>query len=167
METLFDILKTAGSFLGIFASAFLIWDRYFKDFPVAIIVARPLMPGSAQIVPSLLLKNVSDRPVLVSWNRGDPTQLRIAKADSGHEVALSTFKGETMVSLGPASEAYFAVLRPRGYDEINPENPLEIELRWKFAQPRIWKVERRVLVWIRKRDFDSMLDGHIEPSDDD
>src|SRR5207237_272162 len=99
----------------------LIRDRYVKHFPLAIIVARSLIPGSVHIVPVLFVKNVSDRPILVSWeNSRDPNQLRIAR--------------------------------------ISPDNTLGIDLRWRFAQPRIiWKVDRKIAVRITKRDLDYMI----------
>jgi hypothetical protein len=86
MEPLFEIAKTVGSLSGIFASAVLIWDRYAKHFPVAIIVARPLSHGSSQIVPFLLVKNVSDRPILITWNAGDSSRLRLAKDQSARGI---------------------------------------------------------------------------------
>jgi hypothetical protein len=55
METLYEIAKAVGSASGFLAGAFLLWDRYVKHFPVAIIVARPLTEGSMQIVPVCLL----------------------------------------------------------------------------------------------------------------
>jgi hypothetical protein len=74
-----ELLKTIGSISGILAAGFLIRDRYVKHFPLAIIVARPLMHGSINIQPFLFVKNVSDRPILVSWeNPRDQNQLRIA-----------------------------------------------------------------------------------------
>lgn len=53
MDTILEFAKTVGSVSGIFAAAFLLWDRYVKHVPVAIIVARPLIDGSQQIVPVL------------------------------------------------------------------------------------------------------------------
>ena len=70
-DTALEILKTIGSISGIFAAAFLIWDRYTKHFPLAIIVAQPLMPGSQNIVLFLGVANFSDRPILVSWKNKD------------------------------------------------------------------------------------------------
>lgn len=69
MESLYEIVKAVGSVSGILAGIFLLWDRCIKHFPVAIIVARPLMEGSVQIVPFVYLRNVSDRPLLVMERR--------------------------------------------------------------------------------------------------
>ena len=156
METLFDIVKTVGALSGLFASAVLIWDRYAKHLPVAIIVARPLSHGSSQIVPFLLVKNVSDRPILITWNAGDSSRLRLAKDQSARAILRGIIDDETIISLGPESEALLVLFKPSAYDEIDAENSLEIDIRWKFAQPRIWNAERRII--------DNMLDGHIEAS---
>jgi len=61
-----ELLKVIGSASGLFATSFLLWDRYYKHFPIAIIVARPVMPGSVNVNHRLLLKNVSDRPILIT-----------------------------------------------------------------------------------------------------
>lgn len=70
--------------------------------------------------------------------------------------------GQTVISLGPEAEARLPVLKPGNYDEIDPDNMLELHLRWRFAQPRIWMVDRRLNVALRKRDLDNMIDGYID-----
>jgi len=163
-DMLFEFAKTVGAASGIFAAAFLLWDRYIKHFPSAIIVARPLMEGSAQIVPFLLIKNISDRPILVSWDDGDTTRLRIARDQSAQGMVHTLFCGQTVISLGPMREASLPVLRPGTYEQIDPENFLEIDLRWRFAQPRLWKVDRHLRVALRKLDLDAMIEGYIAPT---
>jgi hypothetical protein len=89
MIDLVEILKIVGSLSGLFATAFLLWDRYSKHFPVAIIVAQPIIPGSVNIAHRLYLKNVSDRPILISWEHGGMNQLRVAKDHSAHGILRS------------------------------------------------------------------------------
>jgi hypothetical protein len=88
-----EFAKTVGSISGIFAAAFLLWDRFSKHFPVAIIVAQPLVEGSQHISPFLLIKNVSDRPILISWGNRDRTKLRVAKDQSTHGIIHSLVRG--------------------------------------------------------------------------
>jgi len=161
-EFLFEAAKTIGSLSGIFASAFLLWDRYIKHFPVAVIVATPFMEGSKNIVPILLIRNVSDRPILLSWKDGKLDQLRVGKEQSLEGVVRSVLNGETPVSLGPHAEARFPLFHPRNYDAIDADNVLEMIIKWRFAQPRIWKVDRTLNVWIRKRDLEALLEGYLE-----
>jgi hypothetical protein len=53
--------KIIGPISGLLTGAFLILDRYIKHFPFAVIVARPLMPGSRN-VEILSLREESQRP---------------------------------------------------------------------------------------------------------
>lgn len=168
-DTALEILKTIGSISGIFAAAFLIWDRYTKHFPLAIIVAQPLMPGSQNIVLFLGVANFSDRPILVSWKNKDVTRFRIGKSQSVRGVLETLFEDETTVALGPKQEVFLPLFKPTNFDNIDPDNPLEINLRWRFAQPRIWTADRKIRVWVRKRDLDHMVNNYTpkDASDDD
>lgn len=155
MDTLIEILKTLGALAGLASGAFLIWDRFTKHYPVAIIEARPLMEGSRNIVPFLLLKNVSERPILLSWTDGKKTgELRIAKDQSQSGVLKSLFDGETTIALSSQAEAILPLFRPQPYEEIDPENMLELTMHWQFAQPIWWRAPRPLRVQIRKRDLE-------------
>jgi hypothetical protein len=160
MDGLYEIVKAIGAASGIFSAIFLIWDRYVKHFPVAIIVARPLIPHSQQISPFVYLRNVSDRPILISWKDGIEG-LRVAKAQTAEGVVRTLFEGETTISLGPQAEAYLPLFLPRDRDEIDPDNMMELELKWRFAQPRVWRVDRRLPVTIRKSDLEKLIDGYM------
>jgi hypothetical protein len=164
-EFLLEAVKTIGSLSGICAAAFLLWDRYTKHFPVALIVPRPIMPGSRNISHFLYVKNASDRPVLIFWELDDSTRLRVAKDHSIEGIAMTLVGGESVISLVQGADVFLPILRPSNYADIDPDNILEIHLRWRFAQPRIWKVDRTIPVSIRKRDFDSMVDEYIAPSE--
>jgi hypothetical protein len=163
-DFIIDLAKTIGSISGIFVAAFLIWDRYVKHVPVAIVVARPLIVGSQQIAPFLLIRNASDRPVLIYWDNGDWTKLRVAKDQTIRGIVESLVDGQSVVSLGPEGEAYLPVLKPSAYDDIHPDNAMALQLRWRFAQPRIWVADRRLCISVRKRDFEEMIDGFIDSS---
>ena len=164
MIDLVEILKIVGSLSGLFATAFLLWDRYSKHFPVAIIVAQPIIPGSVNISHRLYLKNVSDRPILISWEHGGMNQLRVAKDRSTHGILRSQRKGKTIVSLDAGTEVFLPILKPSNYNEIDPDNSLQIALRWRFAQPRVSKPDRVIPVWIKKRDFDNIVDAYMSSS---
>jgi hypothetical protein len=133
-----------------------------RHFPVAIIVARPLTEGSMQIVPFVYLRNVSDRPLLASRKDGDIDGLRIAKAQTVEGVVQTLLDGETTISLAPNGDAYLPLFLPRNAEAIEPENMMAVEIRWRFAQPRIWRVDRSINVAIRKRDLEMLIGGHLE-----
>jgi hypothetical protein len=162
---IFEAVKDIGSVVALVTACFLVRDRYVKHFPLAIIVARPVMPGSRNIVPSLYVKNVSDRPILILWSNEDATQLRIGRDQSEHGLISAMLEDETIVALGPASETYLPLIRPGNYDEIDADNVLQIGLRWRFAQPRIWKADRKIRVWVLKRNLDFMVNHYVPPAD--
>jgi hypothetical protein len=120
------------------------------------------MEDSMQIVPFVYLRNVSDRPLLASWKDGNRDGLRIAKAQTAERVVRTLFNGETTVSLGPHGEAYLPLFLPRDKEAIEPENMMEMEIKWRFAQPRIWRVDRSVSVAIRKSDLEKLIDGYLK-----
>lgn len=162
-DFLVDLAKTLGYLPGVFAAVFLISDRYVKHRPIAIIVPRPLMPGSQRIEPFLFLKNASDRPILVSWDN-DRTKLLVAKDQTPQGIFSYLSEGQTVISLGAEVEVILPVLRPSTYNEIDSDNRMELELRWRFAQPRFWVADRRLRISIRKRDLEDMIDGFMDGS---
>jgi hypothetical protein len=113
----------------------------------------------------LLIKNVSDRPILVSWEKGDANKLRIARSQSVRGVVETMVGTEIVVALGPEIKVVLPLFKPGNYDRIAPDDILEIDLHWRFAQPRIWKRDRTIHVRISKRDFDYMVDNYIPPTD--
>jgi hypothetical protein len=164
-DAIIEAIKIVGSISGLLTGAFLVRDRYIKHFPLAIIVGRPLMPGSRNIEPYLYVKNVSDRPILVLWENNDPTQLRIGKDQSFDGLVEAMSEDETVIALGPATEAFLPVIRPSNYDDVDPNNVLEIHPRWRFAQPRVWKADRKIPVWVLKRNLDYMVNNYMPPTD--
>jgi hypothetical protein len=163
-DSFFEVVKTVGGLSGISSAVFLIYDRFTKHYPVAFIEARPLIEGSQNIVPFLFLKNVSERPILLSWTDGDAAKLRIGRDQSSRGIMRTLFDGETTIALSPQGEAVLPMFRPQAYEVIDPENMMELDLRWQFAQPVLWRAPRKLRIKIRKRDLDDMIDGYIEPS---
>jgi hypothetical protein len=113
-------------------------------------------------MPFIYLRNVSDRPLLISWKHGDQNGLRIAKAQTILGVVQTLFDGEATLALGPNGEAYLPLFWPRDKEAIDPENMMEVKIKWRFAQPRIWRVDRSIPVAIRKRDLEHLIDGYLK-----
>ncbi|WP_050420301.1 hypothetical protein [Bradyrhizobium tropiciagri] len=161
MTDLFELMKIIGSVSGICSAIFLVADRYFKHYPTAIMVAGPLIEGSSNITHFLWLKNYSERPIIVSWQH-ESNHLHLAKDDSARSIMHSVLPGESAVSLGPNAETQLRVIKPSNHDSIDPDNSLELRLRWRFAQPIIWKADRTIRIWMRKRDFDDMTENYVK-----
>jgi hypothetical protein len=166
MDTLFEIVRTLGAIAGLASAAFLIWDRATKHYPVALFEARPLIEGGSHIEMFVRLKNFSDRPILLSWPNGQGRGLYIARNDSVEGIMGYLSEGETTIVLSSQAERVFPLLRPSAYSEIDPENMMQLEIRWQFAQPILWRVPRTLRVTIKKRDFEALIEGYLAPRTD-
>jgi hypothetical protein len=164
MDILFEIVRTLGAIAGLASAAFLIWDRATKHYPVALFEALPLIDGGSNIEVFVRLKNFSDRPVLLSWPNGQGRGLYIARNDSAEGIMRYLFEGETTIVLSSQAERVFPLLRPSAYSKIDPENMMELEIRWQFAQPIVWRTPRTLRVAIRKRDFEALIEGYVANS---
>ena len=94
------------------------------------------------------MKNVSDRPVLLSWPNGQGRGLYIARNDSAEGIIGYLSEGETTIALSSQTERVFPLLRPSTYPEIDPENMMELEIRWRFAQPIVRRTPRTLRLTI-------------------
>jgi hypothetical protein len=162
-DSFFEAIKTVGGLSGIFTAIFLVYDRFTKHYPLAFIEARPLVEGGRNIGPFLFLKNVGDRPILLSWTDGQADRLKIARDDSAKNIMRSLFEGEATIALSPQAETVLPLLKPQRYADIDPENMMELEIRWQFAQHMLWRNPRTLWVKIKKRDFEALIEGHVVP----
>ncbi|MGM4870656.1 hypothetical protein AB7645_05445 [Bradyrhizobium sp. 956_D2_N1_5] len=160
-------VKIIGSLAGICSAIFLIRDRFTKHYPVAIMFARPIMENSRNIVHFLSVKNYSARPVIVTWEFENHNHLGLAKDSSVHGIVDSVFPGEKEICLGPDAEVHLQVIKPSNFRQIDPENSVQVRLRWRYAQPMLWKADRTIRVWMRKRDFDSIVENYVKPGSKD
>jgi hypothetical protein len=61
------------------------------------------------------------------------------------------------------AEAVLPLLKPHTYADIAPENMMELQIRWQFAQPILWREPRTLWVKIKKRDFEALIEGYLTP----
>jgi hypothetical protein len=164
---IWEIVKGFGSIAGLVTGAFVVWDRFWRHTPQAIIVPRPLMEGSVNIVARLAVKNLAPRPILLAWdNDGRPAHLRIAKDDSIHGVVSSQFPGRRTIVLDVGEVREFDLLRPANYFDLASEDWLHVEVSWKFPQPILWQPEHKLRIGIKKQDF-RILTGDDSENDED
>jgi hypothetical protein len=152
-ELAWEVFKGLGSMAGLATGAFVIWDRFWRHFPIAVIVPRPLMHGSNNTVARLAVKNLASRPILITWENGTASHFRIAKDDTIHSVVSSLFPGRRTVALDVNEIRELELLRPANYEEIEHDDWLHLTLLWKFAQPIVWQPERNIRVAIKKSDY--------------
>jgi hypothetical protein len=122
------------------------------------------MEGSANIVARLAVKNFAPRPILLGWENGASSRLRLAKDNSIRSVVSSQLSGRRTIVLDVGEEREFDIYRPRNFDELATDDWLHLELSWKFPQPILWQPERKIRVAIKKKDF-ALLTGEAMEDD--
>lgn len=147
-------LTIPGSIIGIITGGFVIWERFFRYEPSAYITAKPLMPGGAQKQCYLRVINRSERPIILSWPNGTENDaMRLATDHSIGAIVNSLHEGEQAIALDGKVEEEFPVMVPPNWDQLEPQQTIEIRVNWHFAQPMIWKRHRSFLVRITKRSY--------------
>ena len=165
-EVAWEVAKGIGSFAGFFSTAYILYDRIWKHVPTAVLVPRPIMPGSMQITAFLKITNFASRPILVAWENGRHDELGLSRDDSLDGIVSSLFPGETVIAIDSIKTRELTVLKPRNYAELDPDAPLCLSVRWKFAKPILWQPARKLKIWIRKRDFAALVDETWDESDE-
>ncbi|TYR32090.1 hypothetical protein FY036_13480 [Mesorhizobium microcysteis] len=152
METLWDTIQGVGAIVGLATGLFVLWDRVFRFSPTAIVVVRPLLPGGMPKGTYLQISNPSDRPIIVSWRAGmRPNEFSIAEDHQTRSIVAALLEGGRSTVIDPASHRELLLLKPSNVDVIDPDNTIECEIYWRYAQPKIWKRDRRLSVAISKR----------------
>jgi hypothetical protein len=147
MGDLWDALQELGSLVGLATGLFVIWDRFFRHSPTAVLVTRPLIPGGHTKGVYLQVTNRADRPILLSWENGlAPGRFGIARDHSIEAIVVSTLEGRSTIVLDSGEVKELLVLRPPDRHRIDPENYVGCELFWAYAQPKLWKPDRRIRV---------------------
>lgn len=157
-EFIWEAIKGLGSVAGLATGAFVIWDRFWRHTPQAIVVSRSLMEGSSNITARLTIKNLASRPIVISWENGAANHLRLAVDDSIHGIVSSLFEGRKVLAIDADQTLEFAILRPYNFPDLDPDDWLYMRLNWKFAQPIVWQPMRKITVALQRHDFE-LLDG--------
>jgi len=157
-ELVWESFKSVGGFAGFASTAYVLWDRFWHDTPSAVVLARPIMEGSKTLVPVLAVRNISNRPIIMRWRHGPGPGFRLAKNDTSRGVIETLFAGDATATIDPEATRIFHLLKPNDYDEIDPDNVIELEITWKFAQPIILQTERRIRIAIRKSNLEALVE---------
>lgn len=99
MDLIWETAKGIGAIIGLATGAFVVWDRFYRMTPTAVVVVRPLIPGGIPKATYLQVRNRADRPILVSWQNGQREfSFGIAKDHSTRSIVASFVGGrETIV----------------------------------------------------------------------
>ncbi|OLP56686.1 hypothetical protein BJF92_11405 [Rhizobium rhizosphaerae] len=154
-----SIFTFFGSAVGILTGLFVVWDRFYKHAPSLFLVAKPLIEGGKQRKAFLRLVNNSERPLIASWPNGsEDNVMRVATNDGIRGIVASIVRGETSVVLDGKDDRLFPVLKPPNWDDLSDDGTIEINVRWRFVQPLIWKRDRSTTVRIDKRSLKLLED---------
>jgi hypothetical protein len=164
-DVAWEVTKGIGSFAGFFSTIYILYDRIWKHMPTAVLVPRPIMSGSKQITTFLKITNFASRPILVAWENGRRDELGLSRDDSIDGIVSSLFPGETVIAIDATETRELTVLKPSNYRDLEPDAPLVLTMRWKFAQPILWQPSRKLRIWIRKSDFMSLTGAKDEELD--
>lgn len=166
MDIVWEIVKGLGAVVGLATGLFVLWDRFWRMTPAAVVVMRPVSEGGRVLSPHLSIRNPADRPILVRWENGSRQgRFSLAKDWSTRSIVVSALGGETTAVVDAGETKEFPLHKPEDAGRIDPDNLIEVDLYWRFAQPKIWKRDRRIRVALPKR---SMM--HLDPdgyADDD
>ena len=162
-----QFFQTLGAVFGVLSAAFVVWDRLVSQFPTAIMIGAPL-DGFGRRSSYLRIANRSERPILLWFDTtDDASQFRIAIDHSPRSIISSVIRGTTVFTLYPKEVRDFPVIRSPNFAETHIDGQIEARLRWRFAQPILWRAERRLVVSITKRDYLALVEGTTYQHDDE
>jgi len=67
--------------------------------------------------------------------------------------------GESAISIDGNSDYLLPLFRPQNYKALPDEAELDVDIWWSFAQPLIWKRERKITLRITKRNLKYVVGG--------
>ena len=118
-----------------------------------------LVPGGQTKGAYLRVQNRSERPIIVSWPNGSsPNSLRIALNHDTRSIVVSLIDGRTSVAIDGHSTQIFPILRPNNWADLNDEQTVEVSVKWRFAQPLLFKRHRSIAVRITKQAYKLLVD---------
>lgn len=166
METVWEFIKGLGALVGLATGAFVLWERVFRDRPLATIVPAPLIPGSATIVARLRIVNRTVRPVLIFWQSADDgNRFRVSRSTSIKSIIEAAIPGDRCQVVQGEASIDLELFKPPRMDHIDDDNIIEAEVYWQFAQPVLWQRPRRLPVRIKKSAFLRLLEERDDADD--
>ncbi|WP_085024776.1 hypothetical protein [Ensifer aridi] len=155
-----EIVKGLGAIVGLVTGCFVIWERFYRFTPSAFIVASSISPGSPFKEPHLRVINRSERPIILKWrNETRANRLGLGKDLSLRVIIASLLDGESAIAIDGNSDYLLPLFRPQNYKALPDEAELDVDIWWSFAQPLIWKRERKITLRITKRNLKYVVGG--------
>ena len=160
--SIWEIVERIGALMGMASVGFILWDRFWRMTPTAVVVMRPFSKGGMQHL-HLSIRNPADRPIIVRWKNGDRRgTFGIVEDTSSKSVVRSVVMPEGAVVVDAGETRDLPLHKPRDISEIDPDNYIGAVLWWRFAQPKLYKRDRRIPVHVTKRSM-----TYLDPEDYD
>jgi len=162
MSDLWQFIQGLGALVGLLTGLFILYERLFREAPLAVIIPKSLTPGSVTKVCRLRIINRSPRPILISWTAGDyACNFAISKDDSLREVISAVVPGEVVHVVNGQTTTDLTLFPPSRLNEIDLDNVIEADVRWIFAQPLVWKLPRKLPIKITKRAYLALVGNEV------
>jgi hypothetical protein len=147
-----DAVKLIGALAGLASSAFLVYDRLFRERPILF-----LFPGDFKV--NIRIKNISEETIIIDEIVIKPPGLTVARANDlitkNEEVQLSfypstagkddpRFQGNFIV-LKPTDVRTFALHRFAEFENADDKTRVTIRCRWQNTR-KLWPIPRYVRI---------------------
>jgi hypothetical protein len=162
---IWDFVQGLGAVVGLMTGGFVLLERFTKHRPVVIVVAPPFGDfKGAQRQLAVRFTNPSDRPILVESETGAQSgHLRLAQDDSIRGIVTSLLPGSMRFPIDAGATKEFPLLKPPRFAEMDENSECLLQLRWRFAQPILWRAWRSIKVSVTKESLMVLLEEEGEP----
>lgn len=167
MEFVWQTIQGVGAVVGLVTGLFVVWDRFIRMTPAAVVYPRRLSESSAFKTLYLQVRNPADRPILLTWRNGlHKGVFGLVADDSTRSVVESVLDGKTTVVVDAGASRDFRLHKPQDIAEIGLDDTVDIKLSWRYAQPKLWRRDRRIRVRIQKRSLAAMAPDEYDDSEE-
>ena len=150
---IWEALQGIGALVGLVTGAFVFYEHLTRHSPVAYVIAKPLVAGGSGRVLFLRVENPSVWPIFIRWPSGiTKNEFRIGRDSSTRGVIEALIDGKRVGVVDGKSVRDFVLLLPNNFDGMSMDGMIETAVRWRFAQTRLWKPDRKMHVRMTKED---------------
>jgi hypothetical protein len=157
METFWSIVAGFGGVVGLASGIYVLLDRVTQGYPSIFIYAKPL-DDFGRRSPYLRAVNRSERPILLTVpNLRLPGRFRVAEDHSIMAIISSVMHDQSTFTIDGKTTLDMPLMMPAGFDDMDPDNTIEITIRWRYVQPILLRGDRRVTIDATKADVRTLL----------
>ncbi|WEZ83514.1 hypothetical protein P6U16_01260 [Rhizobium sp. 32-5/1] len=155
---IWEVFQGLGAMVGLVTGGFVFYEHLMRHAPLAYVVTTPFMEHGSRYA-YVRIDNRSPRPILISWPSGiQDNRFTIGKDHSSRSIVEALLDGERAIAVDGNSTRDLVLLKPPNFGSMPLEGEADVVIRWRFAQPLIWKRERSITVRISKGDLLLLLD---------